>query len=140
MGLLKFSSVPIVNPSRFQHTGFPLGAAIFKILRGIQDEWGLTDSEMADVLQRSPSTYHTWKQSESVTISSERPSANDQVIFAFIDVFDSVSALFYRLEERKKWLRTANPAFNDRSPLDIMRASSENVFRLRDYLQRLVSP
>lgn len=140
MGLLKFSSVPIVSPNRYQHAGLTLGSAIFKILRGIQEEWDFTDSEMAEILQRSPSTYHTWKQSESVSISAERPSANDQTIFAFIDVFDAVSALFYRLEERKQWLRTKNLAFNSESPLDVMKASSENVFRLRDYLNRLINP
>lgn len=140
MGLLKFSSVPVKDLTSFRATGLPVGAAIFKILKGIQGEWALLDIDMAEILQRTPSTYATWKLSESVGISQDRPSANDQIIFAFIDIYDLVSALFYREDQRRQWLREPNQAFGGVTPLEIMKRSSANVYELRDFLQRLLNP
>lgn len=140
MTAIRFYSAQTVDPSRFSVGTKPIGTSIYKILKGIQGEWGLIDSEMADILQRTPSTYGTWGAAKSVSISADRPSANDQIIFAFIDIFDLVSSLIYREEQRKEWIRKQNPALGGRSPLDIMRNSAEDLFEFRHYLQRLINP
>ena len=140
MTALKFYSAPTVDPNKFRVGTSPIGASIFKILKGIQGELKLLDSETADALQRTPSTFGTWNTSQSVSISTERPSANDQIIFAFIDIYDLISALVYREEQRAEWVRKSNPAFGGKSPLDVMRNSAEDLFELRHYLQRLINP
>lgn len=140
MTAIRFYSAQTVDPSRFRVGTNPIGTSIYKILKGIQGEWGLIDSEMADILQRTPSTYGTWGTAQSVSISADRPSANDQIIFAFIDIFDLVSNLIYREEQRKEWIRKPNPALGGKSPLDVMRNSAEDLFGFRHYLQRLINP
>jgi hypothetical protein len=140
MTAIRFYSAQTVDPRRFRIGANPVGNSIFKILKGIQSEWGLIDSEMADVLQRTPSTYGTWSSSQSVSISIDRPSANDQIIFAFIDIYDLVSSIMYREDQRREWIRKANPALGNKSPLDVMRSSAEDLFEFRHYLQRLINP
>ena len=140
MSAIRFYSAQTVDPTRFRNASNPIGNSIYKMLKGIQGEWGLIDSEMADILQRTPSTYGTWGTAQSVSISADRPSANDQTIFAFIDIFDLVSSLIYREEQRKEWIRKPNPALGGKSPLEIMRNSAEDLFEFRHYLQRLINP
>jgi hypothetical protein len=140
MTAIRFYSAQTVDPIRFRVGANPIGNSIYKMLKGIQGEWGLIDSEMADILQRTPSTYGTWGTAQSVSISVDRPSANDQTIFAFIDIFDLVSSLIYREEQRREWIRKPNPALGGKSPLEIMRNSAEALFEFRHYLQRLINP
>ncbi len=140
MTAIRFYSTPTVDPAQFQTGSHPIGNSLYKILKGIQAEWGLLDSEMADILQRTPSTYGTWTSNKSVSISKDHPSANDQAIFAFIDIFDLVSSLLYREEQRKEWIRKSNPALDGKSPLDVMRSSAENLFEFKHYLERLANP
>lgn len=140
MTAIRFYSTQALDPSQFHLETGPIGTSIYKILKGIQGKWGLIDSEMADILQRTPSTYGTWGTAQSVSISVDRLSANDQIIFALIDIFDLVSSLIYREEQRKEWIRKQNPALGGKSPLDIMRNSAEDLFEFRHYLQRLINP
>lgn len=140
MSQLKFSSVPEYDPKKFQVQGLPLGTALLKILRGIQTEWELSDSEMAEILNRSPSTYSTWKQTNSLSVSPDKPTPNDQVIFAFIDIYDLVSDLIYTLDQRKEWIRQKNEAFGNKSPLEIMKTGASNLFRFKEYMIRLMNP
>lgn len=140
MTAIRFHSALPIDPKKFSAGAIPVGASIFKILKGIQKEWGLLDSEMADILQRTPSTYGTWGASKSVSISVDRPSANDQIIFAFIDTYDLVSSLIYRVEQRGEWIKKPNQALGGKSPLETIRSSAENLFEFRHYLQRLLNP
>jgi len=136
----QFKSAAIEDLSKYQFGESTIEASLFKMVKGIQKELGLSKSELANILQRSVSTIGTWDSAESITVQKSKPSPNDQVIIAFIDIFDLSSNLFYREDQKLKWFKSPNKAFGGLSPLDEMKVSADRLFKVRDYLEYLGNP
>lgn len=115
--------------------------AIFKILKGIQNEWELEDADLARILHISISTLNDWNSSKLVPITPIESNLELHAkVCSFIDIFDLVSSLIYRKEERKKWIHKKNNGFGDISPLDVMKESPKKLYELRSFLMKIKYP
>ncbi len=127
-----------VPPARGKST--PLKTALYQVLFGIEDRWQLGQQELAAILHRSASTISDWKKNEAVAVSQDRPSPNDAQIYEFIELYDSVSSLFVRLEDQIRWLTTPSPDFHSKSPLQLLKASPKNLYALREWVDHFARP
>lgn len=117
-----------------------LRTALHRVLFGIETTWGLDQNELAGILHRSPSTISDWKGKGSVSVSRENPSPNDTQIFEFVEFYDSVSSLFVRVEDQVGWLKTASSDFGGKSPIELLKNNSKNLFALREWVDHLARP
>lgn len=118
-----------------------LRTALYHVLFGIKNTWKLEQNDLAGILHRTPSTISDWKTNQTVSVSSsQHPSPNDSQIFEFIELYDSVSSLFLRVEDQIKWLKTKSSDFRNESPLELLKLSNKNLFALREWVDHLARP
>jgi hypothetical protein len=134
----KKSAVPINPPQK--GAGNDLKTALFHVLFGIEDTWQLEQSDLAGILHRSASTISDWKSKEAISVAPENPSPNDAQIYEFIEFYDSVSSLFVRVEDQLGWLKTQSSDFNGKSPLNLLKEHSKNLYALREWVDHLARP
>jgi hypothetical protein len=117
-----------------------LKTALYRVLFGIGDTWGLDQNDLAGILHRRSSTISDWKTNKAVSVSPENPSPNDTQIYEFIEFYDSVSSLFVRVEDQVGWLKTASPDFGKKSPIELLKTNNKNLFVLREWVDHLARP
>ncbi len=128
-----------VCPSQ-KGAGNDLKVALFHVLFGIEGNWQLEQNDLAGILHRSPSTISDWKRNESVSVSPENPSPNDAQIYEFIELYDSVSSFFVRVEDQISWLKSISRDFGGKSPIQLMKDHSKNLYALREWIDHLARP
>lgn len=117
-----------------------LGKALFKVIAGIENTWKLKQNELANILHRDQSTVSTWKGKKAVSVGRGTVTPNDRHLFEFIELFDSLSSLFIRVDDQVNWLRSPSTEFGDVSPYELLVADSKNLFALREFVDRNSRP
>ena len=123
------------------HSDHDLTEALFRILEGICNSWQLSPTtELAEILQRQPSTVSDWFTRKHVHVSPSKPSPNDLLIYEFIDFYDSVSSLFLRSGDQIKWLRSVSTDFGNRSLLQLLKTDPKNIYALHEWINHTRQP
>lgn len=115
-----------------------LKSALYRVLLGIENAWEIEQTDLADILHRSPSTISEWKSKKAVSVSIH-PSPNDVQIYELIELYDSVSSLFVRVEDQIGWLKTKSRDFGGKSPIELLKIQPKNLFALREWVDHLVN-
>jgi hypothetical protein len=121
-------------------SGTELKTALFQVLQGIEKTWKIEQSELAAILHRSASTVSDWKTKKAVSVSVDNPSPNDAQIYELIEFYDSVASLFIRVEDQIGWLKTKSQDFGGKSPLELLKIQSKNLFALREWVDHVARP
>ncbi len=117
-----------------------LKVALHHVLFGIEKAWRIEQSDLASILHRSPSTISEWKGKGAVSVSTGKPSPNDAQIYELIELYDAVTSLFVRVEDQISWLHTKSLDFGGKSPLQLLKEHSQNLFALRAWVEHLARP
>ncbi len=115
------------------------GRALFKIIFGIMREWDLTQSELATLVGRQPTTISDWKKKEFIS-TSKAPDMNDIQLFEFIELYKALTNFFVLTKDRVAWLREANDGMNKKAPLDLIKEDPRNLLYVRNILSHLSNP
>jgi hypothetical protein len=107
---------------------------LYQALEQIQQEWELTDAQMARLMHVDESTYSRWMQ-EGRTVENPPvvPLGMDTAL-PLVSIYKSLLRRFSDIEERVKWLFKENPDFGGNKPIDIATSSVENLFWVSYYL------
>jgi hypothetical protein len=101
-------------------------------LAHIQDEWGMSDEQMATLIHTDTETYRKWlkiRKSESTI-----PEGMDNVV-PLVAIHARLKARHAKSEAQAKWLLTPNKDFDNNKPIDVAASSPQNLFWLAYYLE-----
>lgn len=105
-----------------------------KALQRLQEEWALSNAQMAHLIRVKPNTYGYWMQKAQVPFQAGPLRSEMELVIALIAIFRSLGAMFVAAADQQLWLKSPHPHFGEQSPLDFAKHSSENLFYLRQYL------
>jgi hypothetical protein len=103
-------------------------------LKRIQQEWGLTDSQIAAVIHMDLNTYL-----EKMAEYKDRldlptiPRGMDTAV-PVVSIYKSLARRFPETENQVKWLFEKNNDFGGNKPIDITISSVDNLFWVSYYL------
>lgn len=118
---------------------FKKGTTLFKIVAGIQNEWELTGSELAILVNKSEPTISNWKRKQEVQWGGGK-SNDDLRVLEFLGLYADLTTLFAEKSARVSWLREPNEGFKGKSPLQLIEEDPRNLIYIRHVLSRLGNP
>jgi hypothetical protein len=113
---------------------------LYKILRGIQREFGFDESEISKLLHKPRTTVNGWFKNGSVKVSKSRYTPDDVQIYELIELYDCLSSYFVRTEDQVKWLKTEHKTFGHLSPMSYIFKHPAHLRDVRNYLEYRMSP
>ena len=117
-----------------------LHEGLYKILRGIQNEFGLEEAAIARLIHKPPTTVNGWFKKGSVKVSKNRYTPDDVQIYELIELYDTISSYFVKTEDQIKWLKTEHHAFGKLSPLSYIYEHPSHLRDVRRYLEARMNP
>ncbi len=117
-----------------------LHKGLYKILHGIQKEFGFDEVVIAKLLHKPPTTVNGWFKKESVKVSKDKYTPDDVQVYELIELYDTISSYFVKTEDQVKWLETEHRAFNKLSPLSYIFAHPSHLRDVRRYLEARMNP
>lgn len=117
-----------------------LHEGLYKILHGIQNEFGFEEAVIARLIHKPPTTVNGWFKKESVKVSKDRYTPDDVQIYELIELYDTISSYFVKTEDQIKWLKTEHRAFGGLSPLSYIYEHPSHLRDVRRYLEARMNP
>ncbi len=117
-----------------------LHKGLYKILHGIQKEFGFDEVVIAKLLHKPPTTVNGWFKKESVKVSKDKYTPDDVQVYELIELYDTISSYFVKTEDQVKWLETEHRAFNKLSPLSYIFEHPSHLRDVRRYLEARMNP
>lgn len=117
-----------------------LHKGLYKILHGIQKEFGFDEVVIAKLLHKPPTTVNGWFKKKSVKVSKDKYTPDDVQIYELIELYDTISSYFVKTEDQVKWLQTEHRAFNGISPLSYIFEHPSHLRDVRRYLENRMNP
>ncbi|MEO5970737.1 MAG: hypothetical protein ABIQ95_12495 [Bdellovibrionia bacterium] len=103
-------------------------------LERIQQEWGLTDLQMASLSHVEEQTYVGWKMKKTDAPNSPAIPPGMNTAVPVVSIYKALVRNFPETEDRIKWLFKENGDFGGNKPIDIATSSVENLFWMSYYL------
>ncbi|MFT6631925.1 MAG: hypothetical protein ACJAS4_001886 [Bacteriovoracaceae bacterium] len=117
-----------------------LHKGLYKILHGIQKEFGFDEVVIAKLLHKPRTTVNGWFKNGSVKVSKDKYTPDDVQIYELIELYDTISSYFVKTEDQVKWLETEHRAFNKLSPLLYIFEHPSHLRDVRRYLEARMNP
>lgn len=106
-------------------------ALLLKALLRIGDQWNLSLSTLATILQRDRTRLIQWQK------NGEVPSvqgATKEALQNLIAIYRSLGAIFQEPSDQLKWLKAIHPDLDRKEPLQMMQDSMQGLIEVRVYL------
>jgi hypothetical protein len=100
----------------------------------LQELLKFSNRDMAQILHIKPNTYGNWLQQKRVPLSSHGLAPESEIIITVLAIYRSLGAMFQNSADQTIWLTSPHPDLKNISPLNFMKASCQNLFYLRTYL------
>lgn len=117
-----------------------LHEGLYKILHGIQEEFGFEESVIARLIHKPRTTVNGWFKNKSVKVSRDKYTPDDVQIYELIELYDTLSSYFVKTEDQLIWLKTEHPAFGELSPLSYIYKHPSHLRDVRRYLEARMNP
>lgn len=113
--------------------------ALYKVIFGILQEWGLKQQELAILVHRPATTISEWKKKESIAVSKDL-DMNDYQLIEFIELYKVLTNVFVTTKDRVSWLREKNAGLDNKAPLDLIKADPRNLHNIRLLMSKIANP
>lgn len=116
------------------HNSAEASIAVMRTFPTIAHEWGLSDTDMAALLEINIDSYREWAAtpSHAVLTAEQLERASNT-----LGIYRSLTLLFPQVQDRQRWLHDLNDnaPFSGLSPMELMNRGRLSALRsLRDYL------
>jgi hypothetical protein len=101
----------------------------------IQNEWELSDSQMARLIHVEEQVYVTWKSRIKIAEETYSIPLGMDTAVPLVSIYKALGRRFATIEERLKWLFQENQDFGGNKPIDIAASSVEHLFWVSYYLE-----
>lgn len=104
-------------------------------LERIQQEWGLSDLQMASLTHVDEQTYAGWKvKNRSIIADAPAIPSGMSTAVPVVSIYKALVRNFPEADDRIEWLFKENNDFGGNKPIDIATSSVENLFWMSYYL------
>lgn len=121
-----------------------IGIALSDMLQGISGAWDLKAADLAELFVVDQKTARGWLKKNSgevsVSYSGKKMDQRTADIVDFIQFYDLVAGFIVTTHDQKLWLKTPSAMFEEKSPLEFMKAGTKNISAARLRFDRLSNP
>src|SRR5690348_8708882 len=106
-------------------------------LRRIQNDWGMSDEQMARACHVPDEVYQGWIRQADEPLRYDMPSIPPGMATAapLVSIHRNLSSWVPDPEEQAKWLLTGHKDFGGHKPMDVIASSPENQLWVGYYLE-----
>lgn len=105
---------------------------LLKALLRIGEQWGLSLSTLAAILQKDRSRLLEWQRNGEVPASLH--GATREASQNLIAIYRSLGTIFQEPDDQLKWLKATHPDLDKKEPLQMMQDSMQGLIEVRVYL------
>jgi hypothetical protein len=107
---------------------------LYQALERIQQEWGLSDEQIAALAHVDVGTYSRWMIEGRKAINPPTIPTGMDTAVPIVSIYKSLVRRFSSGEDQVKWLFSENSDFGGHKPIDIAASSVENLYWISYYL------
>jgi hypothetical protein len=108
---------------------------LYQTLERIQQEWGMSNQQIAAMAHVDEQTYIRWLEEGRTAVNPPSiPFGMDNAV-PIVSIYKALRRRFPDSDDRMKWLFKENSDFGGNKPIDIVASSVENLFWVSYYLE-----